>query len=147
MIGKLLLKKLTRALKPGGRLALQDYHRETLALVPRPKEWPDFMAADRKFFASQGGEASIGTRLPQFYQGAGLKVTDIHHTCKSGHPGTPVWNWLTTYFMGVLTRYAKFPPLSRAKAARLRRAWRTAGRSKASLLIGPALLDVVGRKR
>ena len=42
------LKKLARALKPGGRLALQDYQRETLALMPRPREWPDFMAAARR---------------------------------------------------------------------------------------------------
>jgi SAM-dependent methyltransferase len=48
------VRKLARALRPGGLLALQDYHRETFALVPRPAEWANFMAADRAFFASQG---------------------------------------------------------------------------------------------
>ena len=33
------LKKLVRALKPGGWMAIQDYHRETWALIPRPLEW------------------------------------------------------------------------------------------------------------
>lgn len=32
------LKTLVRALKPRGILAIQDYHRETLAMVPRPPE-------------------------------------------------------------------------------------------------------------
>jgi SAM-dependent methyltransferase len=139
--------KLARALKPGGILAVQDYHRETLMLVPQPKEWPDFMAADRAFFASQGGHASIGTLLPDLYRRAGLTVIETHHTVKSGRPGTPVWNWLTTYFLGVMNRYGMFPPFSPASARHLSRAWRAAGHDTTSLLIGPALLDVIGRKR
>ena len=42
---------------PCGILAIQDYHRETLAMVPRPPEWDRFFAADLAFFASQGGDA------------------------------------------------------------------------------------------
>ena len=49
------VKKLARALKPGGTLAIQDYYRETLSMVPRPEEWTRFVLADLAFFASQGG--------------------------------------------------------------------------------------------
>jgi SAM-dependent methyltransferase len=139
--------KLARALRPGGRIALQDYHRETFALAPRPAEWPNFMAADRAFFASQGGDVSIGGRLPDLYRHAGLRTIDITATIKTGRPGSAVWNWLTTYFMGVMERYATFRPFSPAQAASLRRQWRRAGRERTSLLIAPALLDVVGRRR
>ena len=140
------IAKLARALRPGGRLALQDYHRETFALAPRPAEWTNFMAADRAFFASQGGDVSIGGRLPDLFRRAGLRVVDIEATIKTGRPGSPVWEWLTTYFMGVMDRYATFSPFSRAQAARLRRQWRRAAGERTSLLISPALLDVVGRK-
>jgi SAM-dependent methyltransferase len=140
------VKQLARALKPGGLLAIQDYHRDTFALVPRPEEWTNFMAADRAFFASEGGDASIGPRLPDLYRAAGLDVTSIEPTVKAGHPGSPVWNWLTSYFMGVMDRYAAFPPFDRAQARRIRAAWRRAEQHRASLLIGPALLDVVGKK-
>src|SRR4051794_14047042 len=58
------VKQLARALKPGGVLAIQDYHRETFVLVPRPDEWNDFIAADKALFASQGGDVNIGVRLP-----------------------------------------------------------------------------------
>ena len=119
------IRKLTRALKPGGLLAIQDYHRDTFALVPRPPEWLSFILADRAFFASQGGDVSIGSRLPDLYCHAGLSLTDIEVTIKTGRPGSPVWNWLTTYFMGVMDRYAEFPPFNRAQASHLRRYWRT----------------------
>jgi SAM-dependent methyltransferase len=138
--------KLARALRPGGRIALEDYHRETFALAPRPAEWTNFMAADRSFFASQGGDVSIGGRLPDLYRRAGLRIVDIEATIKTGHPGSAVWKWLTTYFMGVMDRYARFRPFSRVQADALRRRWRRAERERTSLLISPAVLDVVGRK-
>jgi len=58
------LRKLVRALKPGGLVAIEDYHRETWAMSPRPAEWADFVAADHAFFASQGADGSVGSRLP-----------------------------------------------------------------------------------
>ena len=140
------LRTLVRSLKPGGRIALQEYHRETLALVPRPDDWFEFLAADRAFFASEGGDVSIGGRLPLLYRRAGLDTIDTQVTIKTGRPGTPVWKWLTTYFMGVLDQMAAFAPFSERAATRLRREWLAAGRRKTSLLISPAVVDVVGRK-
>jgi SAM-dependent methyltransferase len=140
------VRTLARALKPGGLLALQDYHRETFALVPRPPEWADFLAADRAFFATEGGDVSVGGRLPDLYRRAGLTVVDTHVTIKTGRPGSPVWNWLTTYFMGVMDRYAELRPFTPEASSRLQRQWKAAGRQKTSQMISPAVLDVVGRK-
>jgi SAM-dependent methyltransferase len=140
------IRKLARALKPGGVLAIQDYHRETLAMVPRPMEWTRFVLADLAFFASQGGHASIAGYLPQMYRRAGLTVEDVCLNVKSGRPGSAVWRWLSTYFLGVLDRYTKFAPFTKQDAVRLRRRWLAASRQTTSLLIGPALLDVVGQK-
>src|SRR5262249_18969036 len=70
------LRKLVAALKPGGRLAVEDYCRGTLRMVPEPPQWGDFLEADLAFFASQGGDANIGARLPALYDRAGLEVVD-----------------------------------------------------------------------
>jgi SAM-dependent methyltransferase len=141
------IRQLVRALKPGGLLAIEDYRRETFAMIPTPPEWPLLMAADRAFFASQGGEASVAGLLPAMFQKAGLDVVDITPAIQSGHPGSPVWTWLSNYFLGILPRLGHYPPLTPAAAARLARHWRAAGRAKTSLLIGPAVIDVVGRRR
>lgn len=141
------VRTLVKALKPGGRLAIQDYHRDSLLLLPRPAEWPDFMAADRAFFASQGGDVNIGVRLPELFRRAGLEVRGIESTTRSGHPGSPVWRWLTAFFMGVMDRYAAHPPFDRAKARRLAAAWRRAATSPSSLLIAPTLVDAIGKRR
>jgi SAM-dependent methyltransferase len=140
------LRKLVAALKPGGRLAIEDYCRWTLRMVPEPVEWEHFLKADGAFFATEGGDANIGARLPALYAKAGLDVIDITPTTKYARPGNAEWKWITTYFLGVMDRYAAFHPFTPAQAASLRRHWLAAGRKKTSLIISPTVLDVVGRK-
>ena len=127
-------------------LAIEDYCRATLRRVPEPPEWENFLKADLAFFASQGGDANIGARLPHLFERAGLAVIDVTPTIKFGRAGSTVWNWVSAYFMGVMSQLAKFPPFTNAQADRLRRDWIAAGRRRTSLLIAPTLVDIVGRK-
>jgi SAM-dependent methyltransferase len=98
------VKLLARALKPGGMLAVQDYHRDTFMLVPRPTDWDGFIAADRAFFAAHGGDVNIGVRMPQLMLDAGLELASVEQTTKEGHPGSPTWNWVTDYMLSVIDR-------------------------------------------
>jgi len=141
------VRQLVSALKPGGVLAIEDYRRETLSMVPCPREWPAFMSADAAFFSTQGGDASIAGRLPEMCERAGLDVVDITPTIRTGHPGSAVWNWLSTYFLGVMDQLGRLRPFTPASARRLSRQWLANARKPTSLLIGPALIDVVARKR
>lgn len=140
------VRQLAAALKPGGLLAIEDYRRETLSMVPCPQEWPAFMAADAAFFATQGGDASIASRLPRMFERAGLDVIDITPTIRTGHPGSPVWNWLSAYFLGVMDQLGHLRPFTAAQAESLRRQWIANAKKPTSLLIGPALIDIVGQK-
>ena len=142
------VRQLVRALRPGGVLAVEDYQRETLRMIPPPAAWERFLAADRAFFETQGGDASIGARLPVLFTQAGLELVDITPTVRSGHPGSPVWNWLSAYFLGnVIDRLAGLGGFTAADARQVTREWIAASKEPASLLMGPALIDVVGRKR
>jgi SAM-dependent methyltransferase len=142
------VRQLARALAPGGVLAVEDYQRETLRMIPPPAAWERFLAADRAFFESQGGDASIGARLAPLFARAGLEVVDITPTVRSGHPGSPVWNWLSAYFLGgVIDRLVGLAGFTAGDARQLTRDWIAASKQPASLLMGPALIDVVGRKR
>lgn len=140
------LRKLARALKPGGRIAIQDYHRATMALYPKPKDWDAMMAADRVFFETQGGDASIGGRLPALYKRAGLIPTEAHPNLKTGFPGSAVWTWASWYFLGVMPRLGKLRPFTPAAARRTAAAWRAAARRPESLFVAPCVLDCVARK-
>jgi SAM-dependent methyltransferase len=142
------VRQLAAALEPGGVLALEDYQRETFRMIPPPPTWERFLAADRAFFETQGGDASIGARLPALFKRAGLEVVDVTPTVRSGHPGSPVWNWLSAYFVGgIIDRLVGLAGFTAADARRLKRDWLAASKEPAALLMGPALIDVVGRKK
>jgi SAM-dependent methyltransferase len=141
------LAKLSRALAPGGRLVIQDYLRDTFSLSPRPAEWDAFAAADRAFFASQGGDVNVGAHVPLLAHTAGFAVEEVNPTIKVGRPGSATWRWLTDYFFSVMDRYASFPPFTPEMAARLRRHWTRAAKDRSSLIVAPTVLDVVLRKR
>jgi SAM-dependent methyltransferase len=140
------VRQLARALKPGGVLAIQDYYRDTFGMVPLPPEWRDFIAADKAFFATEGGDANIGGKLPRLYRKAGLDLVEVVPNMKIARPRDAAWSWMTTYFFGVMDRYAGTPPFTKAQARSLRRWWKAVEREPTSLLISPAVLDVVGRK-
>ena len=141
------VRKLAAALKPGGLLAIEDYHRETFSMLPRPAEWDDLLAADAAFFASEGGDWSVAGKLPGLYRRHGLEVVEIEPTIRVARPGSAAWRWMTGYFMGVMDKLATFPPFDARKARSLKRQWRAAERQRTSLLIAPAVVDVVGRKQ
>lgn len=141
------LAKLVRALKPGGHLAVQDYYRNTFVLLPTPEEWPAIVAADLEFFAKSGSDPNIGAHLPLMFDACGLDLVDLEPHVKTGHPGSAVWNWLASYYLGILDTYATLGPLSPAAAERIRAAWEEAERNPNSVLIGPTVIDVVGRRR
>jgi hypothetical protein len=73
----------------------------------------------------------------------GWKVLEI----RTGHSGSPVWAWLSSYFLGVMSRLADIEPFNADQARRLRRQWIANSRKTTSLLIGPTLIDVVGRRK
>lgn len=139
--------KLAKALKPGGLLAIEDYYRRTFTLVPLPRDWENFIQADLAFFASQGGDANIGARLPELFDRAGLTTVEVTPTIKSGGPRSAVWRWLSAYFLGVLDRLAGLPPFDAAQARRLRKQWLAAAERPESLMVAPMVIDVVGRKK
>lgn len=140
------LRKLAAALKPGGRIAIQDYHRESMALYPAPKDWAALMAADKAFFATQGGDASIGGRLSSLYKKVGLRPESAHATLKTGFPDSDVWTWASWYFLDVMPRLGKLKPFTPAAARRTSASWRAAAKRPESLFVAPAVIDAVARK-
>lgn len=143
------LKLLHRALKKGGILAIEDYYRGTFAMIPEPPHWKEFIQADLRFFKKYGGDASIGLVLPELLKRAGFEVCEITPHVKTGGPNSPVWNWVTRYFMEFFATGKPHQPLTAAKTRKLKRAWETvsAKRPAEATIIAPTVLDIIAMKR
>lgn len=127
-------------------LALQEYHRDSFVLIPRPSEWTRLIEAERATYEATGSDVNVGARLPTLFRRAGLRPLEVVPTIKVGGPRSDVWKWVSGYYLGILDRYARQRPLDVRAARRLRRAWLQAERDRSALMIGPAVVDVVERK-
>ena len=117
-----------------------------MRLYPTPKDWNELFAADIAFFKTQGGDASIGGRLPALFIKARLIPESVRAELKTGSPGSDVWTWASWYFLGVMPRLGKIKPFSPSAARRVCAAWRAAAKRPDSLFVAPAVLDCVARK-
>lgn len=138
---------LADALAPGGVMAIQDYsHRASFSVYPRPQDWSDFLEADRRFFAAEGGDIDVGGRLPESCERAGLEVVDVTpiHTC--GRPDSLVWRWLWEYAQSVQDTLAGIAPLDARKMDRLMHEWSVAAENRWSFVTAPTLVDVVAKR-
>lgn len=140
------LRRLAAALKPGGILAVEDYHRDGIAMYPPISNWGVMVESDKAWFASQGGDLNIAGKLPGLYRKAGLKLVEVVPHSKAGGPASDVWKWAETYFIGYLGKIAQFKPMTPSGARLFRREWLKRKLNPDSLLISPTMLDVVGRK-
>ena len=141
------VRQLAAALKPGGVLAVEDYPRETLRMVPPPTTWERFLAADRAFSRPRAETPASARVCPRSMRVPAWRSWTSPRPSRAGTQ-SPVWNWLSAYFLGgVLDRLAGLGGFTAADARRLTRDWRAASKEPAALLIGPALIDVVGRRR
>lgn len=83
------LRKLVAALAPGGLLAIEDYHRDSVAMYPPIPNWADMVRADKAWFASQGGNLNIAGLLPGLYRKLGLELVEVMPHIKTGRPPVP----------------------------------------------------------
>jgi hypothetical protein len=70
----------------------------------------------------------------------------VQPTIKTGSPGSATWRWMSDYFLGVMDRYAGLASFTPEKAARLKAHWLEAAKQRTSVIVAPAVLDVVARK-
>lgn len=141
------LYHLAQALKPGGYLAIEDYHRDSLALYPKFESWDTLLRAERTWYGQHGGDLNIAARLPDLMRRAGLEVVEVVPHVKVGHPGSDVWKWAENFFIGRLKDLGRYYPFSKERARRFRQDWMKAKKNPAALFISPVVLDVVGRKK
>lgn len=141
------LYHLAQSLKPGGLMAIQDYHRDSLALYPKFETWDTMLRAERTWYGTHGGDLNVGARMPDLMRRAGLEIVDVIPHIKVGRPGSDVWQWAENFFIGRLKDLAKHFPFSSERAKRFRKDWMKAKKNPGSLFVSPVVLEVVGRKR
>ena len=139
------VRKVARALRPGARLALQEYlHWGTFALLPRA---PALDAAVRACLASWAGvHIDLAALAPRLAADAGLELEHMEPIARMGAPGEPVWEWLETFHRSYLPRLVERGLLGADECAAALQAWRDHGELPGARVLAPTMASVILRK-
>lgn len=143
------LEILKASLKKGGILAIQDYHRTTMQVIPDLPYFQEFVEADVRLFGKYGGDVNIGRKLPSLLARTGFQTREIIPHILSGEPGSQVWNWVHRYYVDCVVPKASEMEFSEKKAFALKAVWDKASKSilKSYTTIGPTVLDITAIKK
>jgi SAM-dependent methyltransferase len=143
-----VLERVSRALRPGGALLLQEYvDWGAMRLLPHA---PAFARAVEGCLASwRAGSATIdfAARAPELAPRSGFELEHFLPRARLGRVGSLEWRWIETFFRSYLPRVVERGLLTAAELEAWRREWDERARGGASWVQTPTMADVILRRR
>jgi len=100
-----ILKKVVTALKPKGKVVLQEYYDwSTLQTEPHKAALAKGIAQALKSFKDTENEIDVGRHLPAMLERIGMKVTGFRPMMKIATAENGVWQWPKSFFQSYFPR-------------------------------------------
>lgn len=100
---KEILQKVVTALKPGGKMVIQEYYDWSLLQTEPPKKaLSKGIAMALKSFKDTNNEVDIGRYLPMMLPEIGMKVFGFRPLAKIATIENGIWQWPRTFFSKLL---------------------------------------------
>lgn len=143
----LLVRKIGRALRPGGRVIFHEYgHYETWRLIPPSAVHDQFVVKVVESWRASGGEPDIAMTLPLMLTENGFRLTSArpHVFCIS--PQDAMWQWMTSFVDSGLNRMRELGFVDERFGAALRDDFEKATGDPTSRALTPLVLELVAEK-
>ncbi|HZW09770.1 MAG TPA: methyltransferase domain-containing protein [Phycisphaerales bacterium] len=144
-----VVRAISRHLKPGGRLLVQDYFRyETMCVAPRSDAFERVIAAIAKSWRDRGGDPDIMARLPGIAIEAGLSPEHIDRVEPGpARPGSTMWNWPDTFWKAFLPRLEELGYITPDLHRDFLSTWEAISHNPAAFMHLPPMYEMMARKR
>jgi SAM-dependent methyltransferase len=141
------LARVTRALRPGGRLLLQEYvDWGAMRLLPHAPAFARAVEACLASWKAGGATIDFAARVPELAPRAGLALEHFHPRARLGRAGSLEWRWIGEFFRVYLPKVAERGLLTEHEIEAWRREWDERTASGASWVMTPTMADVILRK-
>jgi ubiquinone/menaquinone biosynthesis C-methylase UbiE len=136
-----------RALRPGGRFAVMDYcNYRGLVVAPHSPDIEGVISATARSVSHRGGNMDVGRDVPALMRACGLEVRSVQPIVRSARPGSALWQWPETFFLGYLPTLLEMELISEGEADGFRRAWAERSADPSAFLFTPPMVEVIGEK-
>jgi SAM-dependent methyltransferase len=141
---KELLAKVTRLLKPGGRIVIHEYSDyATWRFAPRSEVFEEFVATVMRSWRENGGEPDVGMTLPRWLGDLGLQVTSLRPIVDVISPSSFIWEWPKTFVEVGLARLIDLGQITSARAQNVRDDFVKREAEEHALMITPAVMEII----
>lgn len=112
-----VLAKVKAALKPGGRMVIQEYfHWPLFQTQPSFPSLTRAIAAAYRSMKEQPGDIDVGRHIPAMAARIGMQVLNTRPLCKLAAPSELTWEWPSSFLRIYLSKVAERGLLSHDEA-------------------------------
>jgi len=141
-----VIKQAAAALKPGGRLAIQDYFSyDTLRLAPRVPVFEQVIAAITKMW-NQTGDLDVMGDMPRYMREAGLELVELDAVHRIARPSEPIWDWPTIFWPNFIPRVVESGAITQQTADEFHKAWADATNNPDAFIMLPPVFEAIAVK-
>ena len=144
---ELFLKRLLKALKPNGIIAIQDYYYEGLSLYPKGGAFEGVGNAVRDYYYSVGGNPYVTGEIPAWFRKYGIELIDYTTTARSGGNDSDLMLWGQTFLVPHLQIMADRGIISQTEFKAMIADWWVHRKNPNARFFAPIFVSVGGRKK
>lgn len=145
---KEILQKVVDALKPGGKIVIQEYYDWTTHQTePSLPHLTHAIKQCYKSFKEQEGDIDVGRHLPNMLADMGMKVTSTRPMAKLARPADVTWQWPKTFYHIYLPRLVETGYLTEEECQLALKDHGLLEQNPNSTLWCPVLIEVIAEKR
>lgn len=142
-----VIRGLRRLMKPGARLAVQDYFNyEAMTIAPKNAVFSKVIAAVGKSWRARGGDPDIMGRLPAMLAAAGFRIEHLQVRQRIARPGSTLWHWPDSYFNNYVPRMVETGFLTAAERDEFMALWKSTSEDPNAFMTLPAVYDLVAAR-
>jgi ubiquinone/menaquinone biosynthesis C-methylase UbiE len=142
------VRDLAGVIKPGGRVAIQDYFNYTsMTLAPRSEAYTAIVEATARSWRSRGGDPDIVSRLPAMLARHGFEVTHLDVRQRLARPGSLLWTWPESWWKSFVPRLTQMGFITPAQETEFFAAWARASADPHAFTLVPPVFDLVAVRK
>lgn len=142
------LAQIHTALKPGGRIIIQDYFNwRSMSIAPRDEHFSRVINALLEYWEGNDGSNDVIGVVPRHLREQGFTLVHLEANQRIATPGSPIWNWPDSFWPSIIPRVVEAGCLSCDDAAAFFDLWRTASQDPDRFVALPPVYDAIAIKR